>query len=95
MSSVKNKKIIIGLTTTAFMLLGGITAFASIPGVTLTPVSNVDVTKIVSDKSRSRKTGGAVLGLSIVKTIVEKHGWKIAVDTELGRGSTFAIIFAV
>ncbi|GKU26792.1 sensor histidine kinase [Clostridium folliculivorans] len=44
-------------------------------------------------KSRSRKTGGAGLGLSIVKTIVEKHGWKVSVNSELGEGSTFTIIF--
>ncbi|GFZ33601.1 hypothetical protein CSC2_41270 [Clostridium zeae] len=44
-------------------------------------------------KSRSRKTGGAGLGLSIVKTIIEKHGWKVSVNSELGEGSTFTIIF--
>ena len=43
------------------------------------------------NKSRSRKTGGAGIGLSIVKAIVEKHGWKISVDSELGRGSSFTI----
>lgn len=45
------------------------------------------------NKSRSRKTGGAGLGLSIVKTIVEKHGWKISVDSILGQGSIFTITF--
>lgn len=43
------------------------------------------------NKSRSRKTGGAGLGLSIVKTIIEKHGWKISVDSELEKGSVFTI----
>ncbi|HWQ40648.1 MAG TPA: ATP-binding protein [Desulfosporosinus sp.] len=43
------------------------------------------------NKSRSRKEGGAGLGLSIVKTIVEKHGWKISVDSTLGQGSVFTI----
>lgn len=43
------------------------------------------------NKSRSRKAGGAGLGLSIVKTIIEKHGWKISVDSVLGHGSTFTI----
>lgn len=43
------------------------------------------------NKSRSRKEGGAGLGLSIVKTIVEKHGWEISVDSRLGRGSVFTI----
>jgi signal transduction histidine kinase len=44
------------------------------------------------NKSRSRKAGGAGLGLSIVKTIVEKHGWEISVNSVLGQGSTFTIM---
>lgn len=47
------------------------------------------------DKSRSRKEGGAGLGLSLVKTIVEKHGWKISVSSVLGLGSAFTISFIV
>ena len=43
------------------------------------------------NKSRSRKEGGAGLGLSIVKTIVEKHGWEISIDSKLGQYSTFTI----
>jgi signal transduction histidine kinase len=45
------------------------------------------------NKSRSRKAGGAGLGLSIVKAIVEKHGWQISVDSTVGRGSAFTISF--
>lgn len=47
------------------------------------------------NKSRSRKTGGAGLGLSIVKTIIEKHGWKIDVDSVLEVGSVFTITFTI
>jgi signal transduction histidine kinase len=47
------------------------------------------------DKARSRKSGGAGLGLSIVKTIVEKHQGKIQVSSELGKGSTFTLIFPI
>jgi PAS domain S-box-containing protein len=43
------------------------------------------------DKARSRKSGGAGLGLSIVKTIVDKHKGRIAVTSELGRGSRFTL----
>ena len=45
------------------------------------------------NKSRSRKNGGAGLGLSIVKTIIERHGWKITVDSVLGQGTIFTITF--
>lgn len=45
------------------------------------------------DKARSRKLGGSGLGLSIVETIVEKHGGKISVESAAGEGSIFTIIF--
>ncbi|MGE5195788.1 MAG: ATP-binding protein [Anaerolineae bacterium] len=44
------------------------------------------------DKARSRRLGGAGLGLSIVKTIIEKHEGTIAVDSKLGQGTCFTII---
>jgi len=43
------------------------------------------------DKARSRKSGGAGLGLSIVKTIIEKHRGRITVISEPSKGSTFTI----
>lgn len=43
------------------------------------------------DKARSRKSGGAGLGLSIVKTIIDKHRGKIRAVSELGKGSTFTL----
>lgn len=45
------------------------------------------------NKSRSRKEGGAGLGLSIVKSIVEKHGWRVSVESVPEQGSTFTIMF--
>jgi len=43
------------------------------------------------DKARARKSGGAGLGLSIVKTIVQKHRVSIEVVSQLGEGSVFTI----
>ena len=42
------------------------------------------------DKSGSRKEGGSGLGLAIVKHILEAHGEKIYVESELGVGSEFS-----
>jgi two-component system phosphate regulon sensor histidine kinase PhoR len=41
------------------------------------------------DKSRSLSLGGVGLGLSIVKHIVEAHGGRVGVESEIGKGSTF------
>jgi heavy metal sensor kinase len=43
------------------------------------------------DKARSRELGGAGLGLSIVRWIVEVHGGAIHIDSAPGHGSTFTV----
>lgn len=47
----------------------------------------------VVDKSRSRQTGGAGLGLSIVKNIALAHNAKLLVESEPGKGSKFTAVF--
>ncbi len=47
----------------------------------------------VADGSRSREKGGSGLGLSIVKHVAEIHGARIEVDSAVGKGTVFRIIF--
>ena len=46
-----------------------------------------------TDQSRNRKTGGAGIGLSIVKAIVHAHGGRVSVKSEPGKGSCFTVSF--
>ena len=43
------------------------------------------------DRARSRETGGTGLGLSIVRHVVENHGGRVDVRSELGRGTRFEV----
>jgi two-component system phosphate regulon sensor histidine kinase PhoR len=45
------------------------------------------------DRSRSRETGGTGLGLAIAKHVMQRHGGELRIESDLGKGSTFKLIF--
>lgn len=45
-----------------------------------------------TDRSRNRKTGGAGIGLTIVKSIVQAHNGEISVESKEGHGSRFMVV---
>lgn len=44
------------------------------------------------DKSRGRDSGGTGLGLSIVKHVMQRHGGKLEIVSQLGQGSRFSCV---
>jgi two-component system, OmpR family, phosphate regulon sensor histidine kinase PhoR len=46
------------------------------------------------DRSRSRDTGGTGLGLAIVKHVAQRHSAELKIDSVLGKGSVFSIVFS-
>lgn len=45
-----------------------------------------------ADKSRSRQTGGAGIGLTITKSIIDAHRGEIVVNSKLNGGTEFKVM---
>lgn len=65
------------------------------PGVPQADLANLFEPFYRVDRSRSKRTGGYGLGLSLCKRIMEAHGGAIEVRNNPGRGTTFAMSFSM
>jgi signal transduction histidine kinase len=64
------------------------------PGIAAADLPHIFDRFYRADASRTRMTGGAGLGLTIARQLVELHGGTISAESEEGRGSRFTIDFA-
>jgi signal transduction histidine kinase len=62
------------------------------PGIPPAEVARIFERFYRLDRARSRRSGGAGLGLAIARWIAEVHGGRIDVDSIVGRGSTFTVV---
>ena len=47
------------------------------------------------DKSRSRKEGGAGIGMALCKKIISLHGGVLKIDSRLGEGTVIKVVFPI
>ena len=62
------------------------------PGIPPAQVEHIFERFVRGDAGLTQRVGGTGLGLAITKSLVELHGGTIAVDSEVGRGSTFEVV---
>jgi signal transduction histidine kinase len=65
------------------------------PGIALSDQSKIFEEFQQADNSATKRKGGTGLGLSIAKRIIEMHGGRIWVESDIGKGSTFAFTIPV
>ncbi|RTL35051.1 MAG: phosphate regulon sensor histidine kinase PhoR [Burkholderiales bacterium] len=72
---------------------GEVTVIDSGPGIAREHIPRLTERFYRVDGSRSRETGGTGLGLSIVKHVMQRHGGELLVESEVGKGSRFRLVF--
>lgn len=72
---------------------GEITVIDTGPGIAREHIPRLTERFYRVDGSRSRDTGGTGLGLSIVKHVMQRHGGELLVESEVGKGSRFRLVF--
>ncbi|HEY8879029.1 MAG TPA: phosphate regulon sensor histidine kinase PhoR [Roseateles sp.] len=72
---------------------GELTVVDSGPGIAREHIPRLTERFYRVDGSRSRETGGTGLGLSIVKHVMQRHGGELMIQSEVGKGSRFRLVF--
>ena len=62
-------------------------------GIPADEIKNLTEPFYMVDKSRSRSAGGAGLGLSIVRMILQLHGADMAIESTVGKGTDITLKF--
>ena len=62
------------------------------PGIPPAEVARIFERFYRLDRARSRRSGGAGLGLAIARWIAEADGGRIGVQSPVGQGSTFTVV---
>ncbi len=65
------------------------------PGIPSAQMEHIFERFVRGDAGLTQRVGGTGLGLAISKSLIELHGGTIAVDSEVGRGSTFRVLLPV
>jgi two-component system phosphate regulon sensor histidine kinase PhoR len=63
------------------------------PGIAREHLSRLTERFYRVDGGRSREAGGTGLGLAIVKHVMQRHGGEVRIESELGQGSRFRLVF--
>jgi two-component system phosphate regulon sensor histidine kinase PhoR len=77
------------ISVSAYSEKGKVVFLINDTGVGIEPESLPRIFERFYKIDRARSSGGTGLGLSIAKHIIESHGGKIWVESELGKGSSF------
>jgi two-component system phosphate regulon sensor histidine kinase PhoR len=72
---------------------GELTVIDTGPGIAREHIPRLTERFYRVDGSRSRETGGTGLGLSIVKHVMQRHGGELMIQSEVGKGSRFRLVF--
>lgn len=72
---------------------GELTVIDTGPGIAREHIPRLTERFYRVDGSRSRETGGTGLGLSIVKHVMQRHGGELMIQSDVGKGSRFRLVF--